>query len=124
MKDINIKKVQYLILGVFIATFGLLIWFLNSNYKIKKDYLKFNKLEFKTTVLSKFDEHSVRGNKIYLKNGHELIIQRELFDNIKIGDSIIKKIDSDSVYFYSAKGVIIDDYNKHQRNKYFNSLEN
>lgn len=123
MSGINIKQIRTSILGIFTLIFGLLIWFLNSGYFIKKDYLDFKKTEFKTTLFSKKDVHPIKGNKIYLKNGHELIVHRELFDKLKFGDSIIKNVGSDSIYFYTTNGIIIDDNNEFKRKKYLRSLK-
>lgn len=121
MSSINFKQIKFYVLGIFIIIFGLLIWFLNTNYYLKKDYLTFKSLGFETTVSEKLDEHPARGNKIYLINGPELIVQRELFDRLKIGDSIIKKIDSDSIFFKTDIGLIIYDYNRFKREKYLKS---
>ncbi len=123
MSDINFKKIQFSVLGIFIIIFSLLLWYLNTDYFIKKEYYKFKKLKFETTVSSKIDEHPIKGNKISLKNGPELIVYRALFDKLKIGDSVIKKVNSDSVYFFTSKEVIIDDYNEFLRKKYLNSLK-
>ena len=123
MTDINNKQIQISILGIFALIFVLLIWFLNSDYYIKKDYLDFKKIGFKATLFSKKDEHPIKGNKIYLKNGPELIIHRELFDNLKIGDSIIKEVNSDSIYFHTTNGIIVDDYNEFKRKKHLESLK-
>jgi len=123
MSEINYRQIQFSVLGIFLLIFGLLYWFLNTSYYLKKDYLDFKELAFNTTVSTKFDEHPVRGNKIYLKNGPELNIPREIFDKIKIGDSVIKRADSDSIFFITDYGIIIDDYNDFKRKKYFESLK-
>lgn len=123
MNEIDFDRVRYTVLGVFIVIFGLIIWYLNTDYHIHKEYTNFKKLEFKTTVSAKFDENPTRGNKIYLRNGPELIVNRVLFDQLKIGDSAIKKNDSDSIYFYTSNRLIIEDYNEFRRNKYLKSLE-
>ena len=123
MDDINFKQIRFYVLGIFIIIFGLLIWFSNTNYYLKKDYLDFKKVEFRATVAKKFDEHPVRGNKIYLNNGPELIVRRELFDKLEIGDTIIKKAGCDSIFFKTYSGVLIDDYNGFKRKKYLNSLK-
>ena len=91
---------------------------MNSDYFVKKEYFDFKKTEFKATLVSKKDEHPTKGNKIFLKNGPELIVNRELFDKLMPGDSIIKKINSDSIYFYTNNGIIINDYNEFKRKKY------
>ena len=123
MTEINFKRVQFSVLGVLIIIFGFLYWFLNTSYFLEKEYLNFKKLEFKATVSTKFDEHPVRGNKIYLSKGPELIVYRELFDKLKIGDSVIKRADSDSIYFFTDYGVVIDDYNDFKRKKYLEKLK-
>ena len=123
MTKIDDKQIRFSVLGVFAVIFGLLIWFLNTGYFIKKDYLDFKKTEFKATLFSKKDEHPIKGNKIYLKNGPELIVHRELFDKLTIGDSIIKQANSDSISFHTNDGIIIDDYNEFKRNKYLKTLK-
>lgn len=123
MNDQEFKKVRNIILGIFIPIFGLIIWFLNTNYYIKKKYIEFKNLEFKATVSDKFDEHPTRSNLIYLKKGPQLKVYRELFDRLQIGDSVVKKIKSDSVFFYTSNGLVIDDYNQFLRKKYLKSLE-
>lgn len=42
---------------------------------------------------------------------------------LTIGDSVLKKTDSDSIYFKTAQGIIIDDYNRFQREKYQHTLK-
>ncbi|WP_406685096.1 hypothetical protein N1F78_05060 [Seonamhaeicola sp. MEBiC1930] len=123
MTKINDKQIRISVLGIFAVIFGLLIWFLSTTYFIKKDYLDFKNTEFKATLFSKKDEHLIKGNKIYLKNGPQLIVQRELFDKLNVGDSIIKKVNSDSIFFHTTSGVIIDDYNKFKRKKYLKTLK-
>tara|TARA_R110002012_G_scaffold314504_1_gene527325 strand:+ start:5396 stop:5767 length:372 start_codon:yes stop_codon:yes gene_type:complete len=123
MTKIDDKKIRISVLGIFAVVFGILIWFLNTSYFIKKDYIDFKKSEFKSTLFLKNDEHPIKGNKIYLKNGPELIIYRELFDKLKVGDSIIKKVNSDSIFFHTTSGIIIDDYNEFKRKKYLKTLK-
>lgn len=123
MNDREFKQVRKIILGIFIPMFGLIIWFLNTDYYDKKEYFEFKELGFKATVSAKIDENPVRKNLIYLKNGPQLKVYREIFDQLKIGDSVVKKINSDSVFFYTSNGLIIDDYNKFLRNKYQRTLE-
>lgn len=123
MSQINYRQIQFSVLGVFLVIFGLLFWFLNTSYYLKKEYFDFKKLEFNATIFKKVDEHPVRGNIIFLKNGPELNVPREIFDKIKIGDSVLKKANSDSVFFKTEYGIIIDDYNDFKRKKYFESLK-
>ncbi|WP_421810051.1 hypothetical protein [Flagellimonas sp.] len=123
MNDKDFKRARNIILGIFVPIIGLIIWFLNTDYHIKKEYLKFKELGFNATVSAKFDENPVRANLIYLKNGPQLKVYRKLFDQLKIGDSVVKKVNSDSIFFYSSNGLIIDDYNQFLRKKYLKTLE-
>lgn len=123
MNEQEFKPARKIILGIFIPIFALIIWLLNSDYYIKKEYIKFKELGFNATVSAKFDENPVRKNLIYLKNGPQLKVYREIFDQLKIGDSVVKKANSDTIFFYSSNGLIIDDYNQFLRKKYLKTLE-
>lgn len=122
MTETNMKKVQISVIGIFVVIFCLVIWLTNTNYFIKKDYLDFKKTKINSTLISKKDEHPTKANKIYLKNGTQLIVLREIFDRLEIGDSIVKKTNSDSIIFKTKFGLLIDDYNVFKREKYLKSL--
>ncbi|MEM9364050.1 MAG: hypothetical protein AAGA43_15520 [Bacteroidota bacterium] len=123
MVEVNMRQVQVTVLGIFVLIFALIIWLTSSGYYKKKEYLDFKKMEFKATLASKIDKHPTRGNEIYLNNGPYLIVYRKLFDKLRVGDSIIKKANSDSIYFHTTNGIIIDDYNAFKRKKYLESLK-
>lgn len=123
MEEIDYNKIAIPVLGIFGVIFTFLIFFISSDYYVKKEYLDFKNLKFNAVLISKKDEHPTRGNEIYLKNGPKLNIHRQLFDILKIGDSIIKIKNSDSIYFHTSIGIIVDDYNEFQRGKYIKSLE-
>lgn len=118
MKNAYLQSPRIIILSIFIIIFGALILFISSDYYIKKEYFNFRKTAFKATVQDKLDENPTKSNKIYLHNGPELRIPRALFDQLKIGDSVLKRKDSDSIYFQTDKGIIIHDYNRFKREKY------
>lgn len=122
MEEINYNKIRFTILGVFVAIFLPIIIYTKSDFYLRKEYLNFRDLEFKATVSTKFDEHPIKANKIYLKNGPELRVQRDLFDELKIGDSVIKRKNSDSIIFFTTNGLIYDDYNKHLRELFLKSI--
>lgn len=123
MKDDDFAEPRFIILSIFAIIFGVFIWFISTDYPIKSDYFNFRKIEFKATVQDKLDEDPIRANTIYLLNGPELRIQRTLFDQLKIGDSVIKSKDSDSIYFKTDHGIIMEDYNGFKRKKYQNTLK-
>ena len=123
MVEVNMRQVQVTVLGIFVLIFALVIWFTSSGYYKKKEYLDFKKIEFKATLASKIDKHPTRGNEIYLNNGPQLIVYRKLFDKLRVGGSIVKKANSDSIHFHTANGIIIDDYNAFKRKKYLESLK-
>ncbi|MBB1149858.1 MULTISPECIES: hypothetical protein [unclassified Myroides] len=123
MKNVYFQSPRVIILSIFAVIFGILIWFVSTDYYIKKEYLIFRQTAFKATVQDKLDKNPTKANTIYLHNGPELRIQRTLFDQLTIGDSVLKKTDSDSIYFKTANGIIIDDYNRFQREKYQHTLK-
>ena len=45
-----------------------IIIYTKSDFYLRKEYLNFRDLEFKATVSTKFDEHPIKANKIYLYN--------------------------------------------------------
>lgn len=53
MTETNNKQIQISVLGVFAIIFGLLIWFINTDYFIKKDYLDLKKLNLKQPYFQK-----------------------------------------------------------------------
>ena len=123
MKNVYFQSTRVIILSIFAVIFGILIWFVSTDYYIKKEYFSFRQTAFKATIQNKLDKAPTKANTIYLYNGPELRIQRILFDQLKIGDSVLKRKDSDSIYFKTAKGIIIDDYNHFRREKYERTLK-
>lgn len=122
MDSINFKQVRIAVLGVFLFLVMVLVWYLNTDYFIKYDYLKFKEKQFNSTLHKKYDSHYIT-KEIMLYKGTKLIVRKELFDKLQIGDTIIKQAECDSVYFYTSEGIIIVDYNRFKRNKYLNSLD-
>jgi hypothetical protein len=123
MSEIKMNTVKFSVIGILGLIFVLLIWIKKTDYFIKKDYLAFKESEFKNVVLDKIDEHPIKSNKIYLKSGRELVVPRKIFDQLAVGDSVVKMFNSDSVYFYSEQELIIYDYNKFNRLKFLESKE-
>ena len=121
MTEANNQNIRFTILGVFIVIFIPLILYLKSDFYRSKEYLIFKNSQFDTTLSVKFDEHPVRPNKIYLHNGPELRVQRDLFDALNIGDRIIKLKNSDSIQYHTKQGIIYVDENKHLRETLLNS---
>ena len=119
----NERKIYTSVLGVFVGIFGLIYLISDSDFYIKKIYFEFKKIEFQTVIEIKVDEHPVRHNPIYLKNKKQFRIPRKIFDNVKIGDSIIKKADSDSLIFIMDRNMIFLDYNKFNREKYLKTIQ-
>ncbi len=46
-----------------------------------------------------------------------------MFGKLNVGDSIIKKVNSDSISFHTNDGILIDDYNEFKRKKYLKTLK-
>lgn len=118
MSDFNQNKITLTLLIIFALILGVLIWFKKTDYSKTSEYVLANQMEIKSTILEKIDEHPIKSNKVNLNSGRQLIIKRAIFDLLEVGDSVVKKPNCDSIYFYSASGLIINDYNKFLRVKY------
>lgn len=123
MDDINLKQVRITILGIFAIIVGVLIWYLNTDYHVKKDYLKFRNKKINSTIYKKVESRTYGGNQVYLKNGGKLHLYKDIFIQLRIGDSVAKKVQSDSIFFFTANGIIINDYNHFKRKKYLKTLK-
>ena len=75
MKIVYFQSPRVIILSIFAVIFGILIWFVSTDYYIKKEYLIFRQTAFKATVQDKLDKNPTKANTIYLHNGPELRIQ-------------------------------------------------
>lgn len=122
MPDINESKIKWSILSVFAIILLFIALIMNTSFYKKQEYYNYKKLNFYSTLREKIDEHPIKHNPIYLSNGRELRVKRNIFDKLKIGDSIIKKANSDSVFYYTSKGLIIVDENKFRRETYLKSI--
>ena len=118
MSGFDQNKITRTLLIIFAVIFGILIWCKKTDYNKKSEYISANQMEIKSTVLEKIDEHPIKSNKVNLNSGRQLIIKRAIFDLLEVGDSVVKKPNCDSIYFYTSNGLIINDYNKFLREKY------
>lgn len=114
----NEKKISVTIISIFAIIFIILIYITKSDYYIKYEYFQFRKQKFNSIVIDKIDTHPLKGNKLILRNNMEIAVRRETFDNLKIGDSVIKQNNSDSIFFYTKNKLIIEDENKFRREKF------
>jgi hypothetical protein len=117
------NKINIIIVSILIISILPIIVYINSDFYLKKDYFDSKELEFKSLVSNKFDEHPVRNNPIYLDNGIELRIPREIFDKLKVGDTVLKNANSDTIIYKTKFGIYFEDFNSFKREKYLKSLK-
>lgn len=93
----------------------------NSTVYNKNEYFRKFILEFKGKIVFKYQENNnLRANRyIILDTKQQEYISKEEYNQISIGDSVIKKKNNDSIYFILKNRKIIKrDYTKFLRTKY------
>ncbi|MBS7232284.1 hypothetical protein KHA90_14760 [Flavobacterium psychroterrae] len=100
----------------------------NSIGYIEREYKEANEYSFSGIVYEK----KVEGGDgyrfphcLFLNTGIRWVVSNSLYDKIQIGDSVVKKNKSDSVFYYIRKNnqTIIEDENLYLREKYLNKLK-
>lgn len=100
----------------------------NSKEYIEKEYRDANEYGFSGVVYEK----KIEGGEgyrfphyLFLNTGIRWKVNSTLYDKIQIGDSIVKKTKSDSVFYYikETNQIIIEDENLYLREKYFAKLK-
>jgi hypothetical protein len=104
-------------------------------------YFKGNSLEYNERQYKEANEYSFSGivyekkveggegyrfpHYLFLNTGVRWQVNSLLYDKIQIGDSVVKKNKSDSVFYYIKKNnqIIIEDENLYLRERYFDKLK-
>lgn len=117
----------YVFMPIFILTVIGAYFVGNSMGYIEKEYKEANEYSFSGVVYEK----KIEGGEgyrfphyLFLNSGIRWQVSSELYDKIEIGDSVVKKSKSDSVYYYKKGGqIIIEDQNLYLRNRYLEKLK-
>lgn len=123
----TIKK--YILIGFFPTILLVIIFFFYQSNSIqynKKQYLKERNKEYKGIIIKKTEDGDyLRAKRTFILDSNiEDFLYKEEFDKLSIGDSVIKLKGTDSTKFYLKNGqVLYIDYNKYQREKYFELLK-
>ncbi|WP_264525155.1 hypothetical protein [Flavobacterium sp. N502536] len=100
----------------------------NSKEYIERQYREANEYSFSGVVYEK----KIEGGEgyrfphyLFLNTGIRWRVNSLLYDKIQVGDSVVKKTKSDSVFYYMKKKnqIIIEDENLYLREKYFAKLK-
>ncbi|WP_428742775.1 hypothetical protein [Tenacibaculum sp.] len=125
-QEIQVSSKLYLVFIPIFIICGLLGYFqVNSLDCNKRRYENNRELYFKGIVIDKRKEGDYRRARKYvvLDSYHEEQVDNFIYKKISVGDSVVKGKGSDSIYFYFKTGkVIIQDYNKAYREKYYKLL--
>ncbi|MTH17260.1 hypothetical protein [Flavobacterium sp. LC2016-01] len=124
-KGFNIAKLIFMPIFI-LAVIG--VYFMsNSMGYLEREYKEANEYSFSGVIYEK----KIEGGEgyrfphyLFLNSGIRWQVSSELYDKMQIGDSVMKKSKSDSVYYYK-KGVpiIIEDENLDLRNRYLEKLK-
>lgn len=121
----EIGKLKYVFLPILL--FILILSYFKSNSKdLKVRYEEANKESFSGIIKEKeSDGNCIRcPYYIYLNSWESHQINSFVYLRIEIGDSVVKKSKSDSVYYFKKNGqVIVDDQNLYLREYYLESLK-
>lgn len=124
VQEKEIGKLRYVFLLVFLITI-LFAYFKDNSKDIENRYKEANKETFSGIVKDKESDGDCIHcpHYIYLNSWESHQINSFLYSRIEIGDSVVKKAKSDSVYYFKKNGeIIIDDQNRYLREKYTESL--
>lgn len=118
----GIGKIRYVFLPILF--FMLILGYFTDGSKAESRYREANQESFSGIVKDKEgDGDCIRcPHYIYLNPGESHQINSLLYSKIEIGDSVVKKSKSDSVYYFKKTGeIIIDDQNRYLRQYYIES---
>jgi len=123
----GIKIAKRIFMPIFLLTIIGAYFVGNSMGYIEKEYKEANEYSFSGVVYEK----KIEGGEgyrfphyLFLNSGIRWQVSSELYDKMEIGDSVVKKSKSDSVYYYKKGGqIIIEDQNLYLRNRYLKKLK-
>ena len=116
------KKLTLAAIPILIIVTIIVVWKDNSLDVTKKEYLKKRMKGYSGIIIKKYEEGDYPRARRYviLDNYTKVDIHDYLYNKLSIGDSVIKKSNSDSIYFYLKDGdVQILDELKWWREKYY-----
>ena len=119
------KNVLLIFIPVAVLIFIISYYQSNSLEHNKKEYEETRNTKFNGIVIKKREEGKYfrAGRFVLLDSYYEQRVENSTYYKIEIGDSVYKKSGNDSVYFFYKNGeVIIEDYNKNIRERYYKLL--
>ncbi|MEN2414841.1 hypothetical protein [Flavobacterium mesophilum] len=123
-QDKEIGKVRYVFLPILF--FIIVMCCFADKSKAERNYREANEEAFSGIVKDKEgDEKCIRcPHFIYLRLVESHQVSAFIYSRIEIGDSVVKKAKSDSVYYFKKNGeIIIDDQNRYLREYYFAEMD-
>ena len=121
----EIVVLRYIFIPIFFIC-SIIIYFRDNSLKyIEKQYKKANQESFSGVVYKKVTEGEGHNpHHLYLNSGKRKQVDYIFYGGIQIGDSVVKRKKSDSVYYYKKNGkVIIEDENSYLRKRYLDKLK-
>lgn len=99
---------------------GLILYYRENSLEFqKREYFEFRNSKYSSTVKKKLNQQNKsKPGDIYLVNGIKLRVSANVYNKLIVGDSVIKKSKSDSIFYYTKNELIIKDENYFRRVKY------
>jgi len=123
------RTIRRTLASVFVPIFLILfiiIYFRNNSVDfIEKEYLKIHNSSYSGVITNLYEEkNSGPVRKILINDKIELSVPFYIHEKLNLGDSIVKKKESDIQLYIKKNGIIIkDDINTHYRKKYYEKLD-
>lgn len=106
-------------LPILLLTFGLGFFYQESPSYIEGKYMEINRLEYNGTVVKKSYSGGRYPHYLILRTGMEVSVDAEIYRKVKIGDSLSKEPNSDSITFFTRYfDTIYEDLNRYNREDY------
>lgn len=123
----GVKIAKLIFMPIFLLTIIGAYFVGNSIGYIEREYKEANEYSFSGIVYEK----KIEGGDgyrfphyLFLNSGIKWQVSSELYRKMQIGDSVMKKSKSDSVYYYKKDShIIIEDQNLDLRNRYLEKLK-
>ncbi|WP_298419454.1 hypothetical protein [uncultured Kordia sp.] len=125
-QDQTIRKTLAMVFIPMFLILAVMIYFRNNSTDyIEDEYLKIHNASYSGVITNMYEEQTGRGIRIVLMNDKtQKKIHQSIYYQLSIGDSIIKRPQSDIVYYIKKDGdTIEEDINSFYRDKYFEKLQ-
>ena len=110
-----------------IMLFAIFYYQSNSVNYTQEKYKKAKAVEISGSIIKKIQDgdYPRASRYVLLQNYRKELVTNEIYYKVNIGDKVLKRKGEDSIYYYLKNGeILVEDYNKFERERYQNALKN